>query len=274
MIAAPEIACFRCGYSLAGLSDDIVCPECEFPVGLSRSPSGRVRAVLPSISAAAKRLLWMVLLDIGAIGSMLYCLAVFLPTLEPRPQVMAAFGGYVACNVLGGLISMRFASSVRAISLVSASLKRARIALALMCWIRALLMFIAALSWIAGVQYLLPIGIAAIVFSGMFEWMARVALLRAIRRLDTDAGWAQSKEGFEAFLVLSVVWVVMDGILATSMFVRTEAAWFVSVLWAMSGVAMIVLAINLTVRTRQFLLRMSNINSESSNEAWRAEIKP
>lgn len=274
MSAGPELGCFRCGYSLAGLGDDTVCPECEFPVGLSRSPSGRVRAVLPSISAARNRLLWMVLLDIGAIGALLYCLAVFLPTLEPRPQVMAAFGGYVACNVLGGLIAMRFASSVRAFSLVSASLKRARIALALMCWIRALLMFIAALSWIAGVQYLPPIGIAAIVFSGMFEWMARVALLRAIRRLDTDAGWEQSKEGFEAFLVLSVVWVVMGGILATATFVRIEAAGFVSVLWAMSGVAMIVLAINLTVRTRQFLQRMSNTGSASSDEVLRAGVKP
>lgn len=267
----PDLRCFRCGYSLAGIHADSVCPECGFSVTLSTSPAGRVCSVVPVIATARNQLLWMFLLDCGAFISLAGTVAAFAAEARSPAPPTIPFGAYLFCNLLCAMVSLRFAASLRSDRVVRRSFKLGRIALALTCWFRVLAIVSVALLWFNGQTGSFPIFGVLIVLSGPFEWMTRVGMLRAIRRLDSEAGWGGSKEGFEAFLVLSIAWTVLGGTWLLSWFVRFESPGIFGALWMLCGLVMAILALNLTVRTRQFLRKMGAAFVEAAHSGSAAE---
>lgn len=252
----PDLRCFRCDYSLAGIQADAACPECGFSVALSTSPAGRVCCVVPLISKARNQLLWMFLLDCGAFISLAGSVAALAAEARSRVEPAIPFGSYLFCNLFCAMVSLRFAASVRHDRVARRTVKLGRLALALTCCFRILAIVTVGLLWLYGEPRSVPLAGVVVVLSGPFEWMARVSMLRAVRRLDSEAGWGDSKEGFEAFLVLSIAWAVLGSTLFLSWFARFEPAGFVGFMWALCGLGMAVLVLNLTVRTRQFLRKM------------------
>jgi hypothetical protein len=253
----PDERCFRCGYSLAGLHSDAICPECGFAVARSRSPVGRVRSVIPDIARARLRLLGMLVCDWCSFFTMMLGFAASVSQSRGPIEPLFFIAAYLICNLLCALTSLHFAASIRALGLADPSLGRARTVFAWVCFSRALIILVAGAIWIAAENERFRPVVAVVFFTGPVEWAARVWMLRSIRGLDSVQGWAGSREGFEAFFLFGLIWVLLGGLLLFSPMLNS-AGGFVSVIWAVSGLVMAVLVLNLTIRTRQFLGRVSD----------------
>lgn len=251
-----DLRCFRCGYSLAGLNDNTLCPECGFALALSQSPAGRVRSVVPSISTARLRLLGMLMLDWCSFLTMMLGIAAsaLWPHSSSGPSVVIA--AYLLCNLLCALVSLHFAASIRALGLADPSLARARAVLAWVCSARILGILTTGTMWISAGYERPWRAVAIVVLTVPLEWMVRVWMLRAIRKLDAEREWQEARQGFEAFFLFGIIWCVLSGVLLFGPITNVSGG-FVMLFWVVCGFTMTVLALHLTSQTRRFLGRVS-----------------
>jgi hypothetical protein len=251
-----DLHCFRCGYSLGGLNGDALCPECGFAVALSHSPAGRVRSVVPDIATARLRLLGMLACDWSSFLTMMLGLAASIFQIRGPIEPLFFIVAYLVCNLLCALVSLHFAASIRALGVADPSLGRARAVFALVCCLRLLIILVAGAIWMAAENERFRPVVAVVLFTGPVEWTARIWMLRSIRRLDSVDGWAESREGFEAFFLFGFIWCALSGVLLFTPMLNSSGG-FVALIWAMCLLVMAVLVLNLTIRTRQFLGRLS-----------------
>ncbi len=185
-----DVRCFRCGYSLAGLRDDAVCPECALPIAICCEPRALRGWTRQRVRFVRARLRDLMMIDVGLIAAVLaFLLSLFdyLVTLRIGPDglyfVLAVVVFYATVNVAAGVEATVLTLRATIAGAEAASLRRAATAWRLIAGVRVVLLIALVLSLKSGPEWISVPSLALFLGLACPEWVARTFWLRALQGL-------------------------------------------------------------------------------------------
>ncbi|HEX8877295.1 MAG TPA: hypothetical protein VF777_11130 [Phycisphaerales bacterium] len=250
----PDVRCFRCGYSLAGLNGDALCPECAFSVAASRDPIGMLQRTLRSVGLKRARLRNVLYVDIPV----LVCAgAVLLSVLAGPSLVLAVLSGsvFLLASFVSSIAAVLLASDTGSGSLRPVRIERAATTLQAVAALRLVLLGVAVVS-----SYLLvgKVGVAAGVLwlaLATVELVLRVWWISAVVDHDTVANQQRSAGLFSVAWVfggvsctIAIVWMTI-----ALLGVGRSLGDLLALGWLLSYAALLMITMELTDVGRTFL---------------------
>ena len=212
----PDVRCFRCGYSLAGLRDDAVCPECALPIAVFCEPRALRSWTRQRVRFVRARLRDLMMIDAGLIAAVLaFLLALFdyLVTLRIGPDglffVLAVVVFYATVNVATGVEATVLTLRATIVGAEAVSLRRAATAWRLIAGVRVVLLIALALSLKSGPEWVSVPSLGLFLGLACPEWLARTFWLRALQRLAAiDPHAKERKTSIKVASLIGLAWCV------------------------------------------------------------------